>query len=105
MKLPVDLTKNGEYGPPTTLAEVDHQRGPTVHICGKEELDFPDEGELTAKFKVVRREEETQHERYTLVLELTEVTKVRKTSVVAPARSLDESADALDKLREESEKE
>jgi hypothetical protein len=102
MKLPIDLTKNHDMEPPCCMKD-SVPGGPTVHFHWDEEYDFPDEGEMTVKFKVIRREEEVQREKYTEVVELIEITKVKASKVPAPARSLDESSDALDKLRAESE--
>jgi hypothetical protein len=100
MKTPIDLTKLGDgYG----LAPVSGpSHGPTVHFSTKGyELDFPEEGEMTVKFKMKRKEEMPQEERYECCLELTEIVKIKSSEPEAPARGEGEAGPALDALRDE----
>lgn len=101
MKTPIDLTKlANNYG--EIRPSEPEPRGPEIHISTKGyELEFPEEGEMTVRFKMRRKEEMPQEERYECCLEITEILKVKSTEPEAPATSGSEAGDAMDALREE----
>jgi hypothetical protein len=78
---------------------------PCFHYCGPEELDLPDEGEMTIRFRKKKEtssvEEDGSHW-YECEIEVRKITEVdgEDLEVEAPAHSNDEAGDALDKIAE-----
>lgn len=76
---------------------------PCFHYCGPVELDLPDEGEMTIKFRKKREtssiEEDGTHW-YECDIEVRKILGVdgEDVDVEPPARSRDEAGDALDKI-------
>lgn len=79
---------------------------PEFHYAGREDLDLPDSGEITFRFK------KTQEKRlvvngvhyYECCADLVKITdKPEEGSTTAPAKSYDEAGDALDKIRKDME--
>lgn len=104
MKTPIDLTKMASDGP-VDLKPYEPS-GPTVHFSTRGyELDFPEEGVMTVRFKMKRKEEMPQEERYECCLELVELLKVKSTEPEKPASGENEAGAALDALREKMEEE
>lgn len=103
MKTPIDLTKlNGDHARP--IESVEGPRGPTIHISTHGyELEFPDEGVMTVRFKMRRKSEEPQTEDYECCIELVELLSVKGSGPEAPASSGSEAARAMDALRKEME--
>ena len=103
--LPINLKIEG-YGP-ATISSPDESRYPTLNYCGPEELDLPQDGEMTVKFHVKRETSEvdrkTGRHSYDCDIEILSIEKVKGEDVEAPAKSGSEAADALDKLMEEHE--
>lgn len=99
MKTPIDLTKLDSGYPMEPMKMEPH--GPTVHFSTQGyELDFPEEGEMTVRFKMKRKEEMPQEERYECCLELVEILKIKSTEPEAPASGENEAGAAIDELRE-----
>jgi hypothetical protein len=79
---------------------------PCFHYCGPKELDLPDEGELTVRFRKKREtssiEEDGSHY-YECDIEVRAITEVdgEDMEVEAPAHSNDEAGDALDNIARE----
>jgi len=103
MKLPIDL--RGMEMKACPVEEDYNKRGPSVHLEWDEPYDFPDEGTMTVKFKVRRREEEISNKKktYETALELVEITSIKSEGPMPPASGEGEAGKALDRLREEME--
>ncbi len=82
---------------------------PSVHITVPEDqLDMPDEGTVTFKYKLRRETTVNRPNGKTVCeydLDLTELTKYKKAVDERPAKSDTSAGDALDKLAEEKSKE
>lgn len=81
---------------------------PTFHYSGDKELELPDEGTMTIRFKKVSSEERKANgkEFYSCTIEVCEITSVdgeepeegKDEDVEPPAKSGSEAADALDEI-------
>jgi hypothetical protein len=78
------------------------KRGPSVTFTWDEPYDLPDDGEMTVKFKVRKREEEINDKKkvYEVRIELLEITKVKSGGPAAPASGESETGSILDSLRD-----
>jgi len=82
---------------------------PSVHYNGDEELNIPDEGEMTIRYKKTasgHNVDSTGKKHYNCTIEVREITGTESGEVSAPAKNLSsEAGDSLDRLRRERVKE
>jgi len=104
--LPINLQIEGYGGDSLSVTSPNEPRYPTIHYCGDEELDLPQDGTMTVKFHVKRETSEVDRKTgkhfYECDIEILSIEKVKSEDAVAPAKSGSEAADALDKLMEEA---
>jgi len=75
---------------------------PSFHYSGEEELDLPDEGEMTVRFRVVERTESERNGKKTCsyTIEVQSIEDVEEENDDSPTKSYDEAGSALDKIAE-----
>jgi hypothetical protein len=74
---------------------------PTFHYESKKKVDFPEEGEMTIKFKKVRSEHSSSDrgERYSCTIEVREIVDMEGEKINEPKKSsAREAEDALDAI-------
>jgi len=104
MELPIDLTKMGDsYPEPCCSMDDNDYNAPRVTFTWEKPYGFPDEGVMTVRYKIKRREENHHGDKVTYEesLKLVEILDVKDVSPPPPARSGSETSDALDKLKAE----
>lgn len=105
----MNLAEEGPSGEPIGVQDnLPTKWYPTIHLSKKgEEIDLPDEGEMTVTFRKTRSEESRNdkgEERYSCTLELHEILKVKsKPGCCSEEKEPDEYSkrgEILDKLRD-----
>ncbi len=89
---------------PVCAPEKREKSYPSVYLEGKENFDLPDEGVMTVKFRKCRDSKSTPRDgddHYETVIDLMEIVSVKGEST----EKEESTAEALDKLKEEAEKE
>lgn len=77
---------------------------PTIHYEGPEDLNLPDEGEMTVKYKVVETTESERNGKktYRCTIEIQSIEEVNEgdddDANEAPSKNYDDASSALDKL-------
>ncbi len=79
---------------------------PHFHYEGEEELDIPDEGTMTVKYKIVFKSntETEEEEHYTCKVEVQEIVAIEGEKDEAPAHGMKDAEEALDELLEAAKK-
>ena len=102
-----DLPINLNLGYGSLVSSPNEPQYPVLHDHGPEELELPQDGEMTVKFHVRRETSEvdrkTGKHNYECDIEILSIEKVKGEEVTAPARSGNEAESALDRLRDEME--
>ena len=97
----IDLGRKSEYGEPCCMPSKDSDKVyyPEFNYSGDKELDLPDEGTMTIKFRVSRESEDKKEGRYHCTVEVISIENVEGgEEVEAPTKSGSESSDALDAI-------
>lgn len=107
MKYDTDLGSDPkDYSSPISAQEPSRIYYPSVHLSGPEELDLPEEGTITFKYKL-RREASSKDgdgkHRYDCDLDLTKLVSATPEKDERPSRRDTSTEDALDKLMKERE--
>lgn len=94
----IDLGKemDGPCCGPTEPPKKGEKYYPTIYIDGVEDVDLPEEGEATIKFKMVRNTKDMKKGTHELVLEIREIGNYE--SPENPGMHKDKRGDDLDKL-------
>jgi len=104
----ISLELTHDYGSPIAMTDGDSKREPdypTFHYEGKEDLDLPEEGEMTIKFRKVSSTSSVNKKgehRYACTIEVQSVCDVEgeeEPDEMYSAGSSKESGDALDEIR------
>jgi hypothetical protein len=108
MKLNIDLEEKGLTASPT-ISESKKKYYPTIHFSEDSPPEFPEEGEMTVKYKKVSSTtRETDGKKvYECTLEIQELISAEGSDEgedESPTKSYDEAGDALDKLAAEKSK-
>jgi hypothetical protein len=104
LELPIDLTEQDDYD---CCPSSPHERmkGPRVDFNWDKPYHFPDEGIMTVRFKTVRQVRDVEDGDFRETLALQEITSMEVIEE-GPMRSANnEAGDAMDKLRDDQEKE
>jgi hypothetical protein len=97
----IDLEQKDSYPEVASTASENRKYFPSFHYSGKE-LDLPNEGEMTIRFKVTERTESDRHGKKTCsyTLEVQSIEDVEEENDDSPTKSYDEAGSALDKIAE-----
>ena len=97
----IDLAmKYDDMGGPVEISKEDVHY-PTFHVESKKKIDFPEEGEMTIKFKKIRSEHSTgeRGERYSCTIEVRGIVDMEADENPEPKKSGSrEAEDALDAI-------
>jgi hypothetical protein len=101
MSMSIDLDQKDSYPEVVKNTADTRKYFPTFRYSGKE-LDLPDEGEMTIRFKVVERTESERDGKKTCsyTIEVQSIEDVEEESDDSPTKSYDEAGSALDKIVE-----
>jgi len=106
-ELPINLELKSKGGLYTASKPDGEDKYPSLHYTGPDELDLPETGEMTVRFRVKREVSEVNSQgvhHYNCDIEVSEILKVKgDDDFTPPAKSGNEAEDALDRLRDEME--
>jgi hypothetical protein len=108
--LPIKLELKPEYenGPtPVGLGGPEEDKYPTLHYQGPEDLDLPQTGEMTVRYRVKSETSKVNVQGkhfYRCDIEISEILKLKgDDEFTPPSKSGSSAGDALDRLKEEME--
>jgi hypothetical protein len=105
----IDLSESNDYPSPISMSEMSKEKHyPGLHISCDEDIDLPDEGEMTVTFKRRNATERTDKDgncTYTYDLDICSIESVdgkelEDDAEEAGGKSYDDASSALDKIAE-----